>query len=73
VVLVAPHPGPVFDEVAHPARGPQPRGQSKRFGTTFSIHRTANATKSRRTPAGFPLHYALAKSRAFVTMLRRTQ
>lgn len=35
VVLVVSHPGPVLDEIAHPARGPQPGGKSERLGPTL--------------------------------------
>lgn len=35
MVLVVPHSGPVFDEVAHAARGPQPGSKSECFGTTL--------------------------------------
>jgi hypothetical protein len=33
VVLVVAHPGPVLDDRAHAARGPQPAGEPERLGS----------------------------------------
>ena len=35
VILVVPDPGPLCNELAHPARRPQPGHKAKRFGTTL--------------------------------------
>ena len=35
VSLVIAHPAPVLDQLAHPARGPQPGGVSERLGSAL--------------------------------------
>src|SRR5207245_1344456 len=44
-----------------------------RSNRAASIRRRSRAAKSRRTPAGLPMRYTLTDSRAFVTILCRSQ
>ena len=52
MVLVVPHSGPVFDEVAHAARGPQPGSKSECFGTT--LERVFDPAQLGRAELGWP-------------------
>ena len=52
MVLVEAHPGPLLDEIAHAARGPQPRGIAEHLGPSFE--RALEVAQLGRAELGWP-------------------
>src|SRR5260370_7285561 len=52
MVLVVARPGPVLDESAHPARGPQPAGEAERLGP--ALERALEVAQLGRAELGWP-------------------